>query len=301
MIRDKMTLASASVIPRYLTASIVMVTSAGGDDSDNVIHQNIIWTGPVEHRCFSSQAVDGKKKHFHIKVFPSNQTWHLYFWMNTNFMQISPDQVLNKYNIKSQSNSNVSARLWISKQKNMLASSATGANCHYVNNCFPTATKSSLCLNLFHQIQTIWFKPSRSCSPTLPLCHLTKGWTFYRLYTRPFVIVLQLLGRQSNVLSDDKKFSNPQFWGEIFKFIHSFIPVWLCLSLSKNYYVSVSPTRTETLCAREELCFILAWIHLGIKSVFSDSYHSAALERKRKEGSRSVKIMQRRVQTLSRY
>lgn len=69
MIRDKMTLASASVIPRYLTASIVMVTSAGGDDSDNVIHQNIIWTGPVEHRCFSSQAVDGKKKTFSHKSF----------------------------------------------------------------------------------------------------------------------------------------------------------------------------------------------------------------------------------------
>lgn len=88
-----------------------------------------------------------------------------------------------------------------------------------------------------------------------------------------------------------KKFSNPQFWGKIFKFIHSFIPVWLCLSLSENYYVSVSPTRTETLYAREELCFILAWIHLGIKLFFSDSYHSAALKRERKEGSRSVKII----------
>lgn len=94
MNRDKMTLTSASVIPRYLTASIVMVTPAGNDDSDNVIHQNIIWTGPVEDRCFSSQAVDRKKKHFHIKVFPSNQTCHLYFWMNTNFMQISPNQEL---------------------------------------------------------------------------------------------------------------------------------------------------------------------------------------------------------------
>lgn len=72
------------------------------------------------------------------------------------------------------------------------------------------------------------------------------------------------------------------FFFTLFEYIHSFVSVALWV-ICAYYYVSVRPTLTEMLLPHEELCCVLAWIHVGV-------YFLTSIILQLEKRSRSVKM-----------
>ena len=232
------------VIHHCLTA---FVTSTCGDDPDNVIHKMIRWKS-----LFFSP-------YHEIDAFLvcENRNTNTSAWFHANILHINV-YFRGNINKKESDAQQISSELVFVRLKVNMWTAEGGANHHYGNNGFQKQQK----LFFFYNFAIKTFKS------VLKLC--------FSCYIRPFVIALQLVWAvNQNDRSDDEVFYST-VRTEIFKFIHSFIPVWLhlkCANLAPKtiMYLSVLHRVKSFVSFWHEYIWGLKW--------FPDIYHSTALER----------------------